>query len=262
MQEEKYILLSFDVEEFDMPLEYGQPISPEEQMNVGKKGTDVLESILQQHNISCTLFTTANYAIHFPKQIQQLAGTQEIASHTFYHSRFEEADLLLSKQRLAVISGQTITGLRMPRMQQVNIAALKAAGYLYDASVNPTWIPGRYNNRHLPRTWYTEQHIVRIPASVTPNLRIPLFWLAFKNMPLSLFVKFTLQTLRQDGYVSLYLHPWEFTELSNYQIPNYTKRYSGKRLEYRLHQFIEAMKQEGQFITMQQFMDKKCRPIQ
>ena len=34
------ILLSFDVEEFDMPLEYGFSISPEQQMQVGKLGLD------------------------------------------------------------------------------------------------------------------------------------------------------------------------------------------------------------------------------
>ena len=32
------ILLSFDVEEFDMPLEYGFPIPPDQQMEIGKKG--------------------------------------------------------------------------------------------------------------------------------------------------------------------------------------------------------------------------------
>ena len=32
------VLLSFDVEEFDMPLEYNFPISANEQMEVGKRG--------------------------------------------------------------------------------------------------------------------------------------------------------------------------------------------------------------------------------
>lgn len=258
MHEDKFILLSFDVEEFDLPLEYGHIMPPEEQLLVGKTGADEMEKIISQHAIACTLFTTAHYAIHFPQQIQHLAKTQEIASHTFHHNRFEEIDILLSKQRLEIISGQTVTGFRMPRMQPVNLKALKEAGYLYDASVNPTWIPGRYNNRHLPRTSYLEQGIVRIPASVTSRLRIPLFWLAFKNMPLSLFIQLTLQTLLKDRYVSLYLHPWEFTDIAKYPIPNYIKKHSGKRLEDKLHQLIEVLQQEGSFITMQQFMEKNA----
>jgi len=39
------ILISFDVEEFDMPLEYNFPISIESQMEIGKKG---LETKLNQ----------------------------------------------------------------------------------------------------------------------------------------------------------------------------------------------------------------------
>ncbi|MDE3125872.1 MAG: DUF3473 domain-containing protein [Bacteroidota bacterium] len=260
MQENKFILLSFDVEEFDLPLEYGHTINSDEQMMVGKNGTDVMQNILKEHAIHCTLFTTANYAMHFPEQIHNLAQTQEIASHTFYHSHFNLEDIALSKQKLEIISGKTINGFRMPRMQPVNLQALKEAGYLYDASINPTWIPGRYNNRHLPRLMYKEKNFIRIPASVTPNLRIPLFWLAFKNMPLSIFLHFTLQTLRKDGYVSLYLHPWELTDISKYKIPNYTKRHSGNQLSDKLHECIMALKQEGNFITIQQFIEKK-QPI-
>ncbi len=49
------ILLTFDVEEFDLPIEYGIAISPEEQMTVGKEGIDVLKKeILDLPNINCT----------------------------------------------------------------------------------------------------------------------------------------------------------------------------------------------------------------
>jgi hypothetical protein len=253
MRKGNYILLSFDVEEFDLPLEYGHNMSMEEQMQVGYSGTTIMQNVLQQHNIACTLFTTAHYAIHHKEQVSTLAEKHEIASHTYYHSQFEEADLLNSKNTLEAICKQRVTGLRMPRMQQVNIEAVKAAGYEYDASINPTWIPGRYNNRHLPRTLYQEESIVRIPASVTPHFRIPLFWLAFKNMPLWLFTQFTLQTLHKDGYVSLYLHPWEFTDISSYPIPAYTKRHAGKKLEDKLHTLIRTLQKHGEFITMQQF---------
>jgi len=38
MQKEKKILLSFDVEEFDLPLEYDQSISIEQQLEMGERG--------------------------------------------------------------------------------------------------------------------------------------------------------------------------------------------------------------------------------
>jgi hypothetical protein len=65
------VLLSFDVEEFDMPLEYHFPISPEEQMQVGKAGLDALMPMINHHSVSTTLFTTANFAQYFPDAIRE-----------------------------------------------------------------------------------------------------------------------------------------------------------------------------------------------
>jgi len=178
------VLISLDVEEFDMPLEYQFQISAEEQMRIGKLGLDAVMPIIDHHQISTTLFTTANFAMHFPEAIHALAARHEIASHTFYHSDFSNEHLLQSKQELEKISGQQIKGLRMPRMRVVEMSEVIKAGYLYDSSINPTWLPGRYNNLHLPRTVYKDQGMQRIPASVSPGLRIPLFWLSFKNLPI------------------------------------------------------------------------------
>ena len=36
------ILLSFDIEEFDMPFEYGKDISFQDQMEISKKGTIII----------------------------------------------------------------------------------------------------------------------------------------------------------------------------------------------------------------------------
>jgi peptidoglycan/xylan/chitin deacetylase (PgdA/CDA1 family) len=115
------VLLSFDVEEFDMPLEYQFAISPSQQMQLGKEGLDVITQLLQEQNIPTTLFTTANFAQHFPDAIRGLANQHEIASHTLFHSAFENVHLLQSKQILESISQQTVKGLRMPRMRKVEM---------------------------------------------------------------------------------------------------------------------------------------------
>jgi peptidoglycan/xylan/chitin deacetylase (PgdA/CDA1 family) len=248
------IILTFDVEEFDMPLEYNQTISTAEQMHIGKLGLDAITPILLQPDITCTLFTTANFAQHYPESMATLAQKNEIASHTFYHSVFEEKDLLLSKIALEKIIGQPIFGLRMPRMRAVAMQAVMNAGYSYDSSINPTYLPGRYNNFNLPRKKYVDAGMVRFPVSVTPNLRIPLFWLSFKNFPYPIFKKLAIQTLKKDGYLSLYFHPWEFTDISHIQIPTFTKRHSGTVLLNRLYQLITDLKNEGSFCTMHQFL--------
>ncbi len=253
----KHILLSFDVEEFDMPLEYHQLIPEKEQMTVGKIGLDALIPLLQKYTLPTTLFTTANFALHYAADIKALAYDHEIASHTFFHSRFEEKHLRQSKETLEHITGKPVTGLRMPRMRKVAMKEVIQAGYLYDSSINPTWLPGRYNNFNLPRTVYKDEDMIRIPASVSPLIRLPLFWLGFKNYPYKLFLKLCLQTLYKDGYVCLYFHPWEFTNISNYKLPGYTKKPDDVVLLTRLERLINDLSAKGNFTTIQDFLKIK-----
>ena len=256
----RYVLLSFDVEEFDMPLEYNFAITVPQQMEVGKKGLDAIQPVLSDSTIISTLFTTANFAMQYPDMIKELGKQHEIASHTFYHSVFEDADLLKSKTKLEEISGKKVTGLRMPRMRKVSMEEVKKAGYEYDSSINPTYLPGRYNNLHLPRTLYREGGVTRIPASVSPVLRIPLFWLSFKNLPYPLFKMFAMQTLKKDGYLCLYFHPWEFTDIENYGLPGFTKKGNGEPLLQKLYRLLSDLKKEADFISMDTFNNEKALP--
>ena len=61
------------------------------------------------------------------------------------------------------------------------------AGYTYNSSINPTYLPGRYNNFDKPRTYYKQDGVWQIPASVSPLIRFPLFWLSFHNLPLWIY---------------------------------------------------------------------------
>ena len=253
---EPTILLTFDVEEFDLPLEFKQDIQLIEQMEIGKEGLNVITGILNEHNIVSTLFTTGSFANTYPEAIKDLSIKHEIASHSLFHSKFKTTDLKESKLLLENITGKPVYGFRMPRMKPVNINELMTAGYGYDASINPTILPGRYNNLHLSRTFYRENGLLRLPGSVSPNLRIPLFWLSFKNFPYLLFKKLALQTLQQDGYLSLYFHPWEFTDISTFRLPFYIKRLSGNRLVTKLHLLIDDLKKEAVFNTVQAYTEK------
>ena len=236
-------------------IEYGFNIMPAEQMEIGKKGLDALQSILSDNTIVSTLFTTANFAMQYPDTIRELGNLHEIASHTFYHSAFEDADLLKSKNKLEEISGKKVTGLRMPRMRKVSMEEVKKAGYKYDSSINPTYIPGRYNNRHLSRTFYWEEEMLRLPISVSPNLRIPLFWLSFKNFPYPLFKNLAMQTLKRDGYLSLYFHSWEFTTINQPGLPKYLFKNGGENLTRRLDKLITDLKQDAVFETIQSYIN-------
>lgn len=251
--------MSFDLEEFDMPLEYGNPIPFAEQLAASDRGMEALLPVLDKHGVAATFYTTANYAQHRKELVKTLAAQHEIASHTFYHTNYQTEHLAGSRKVLQQISGQEVVGLRMPRMRPIAMADVAAAGYQYDSSINPTWLPGRYNNRHLPRTLYYEAGMLRLPASVTPGLRVPLFWLLFKNIPLKPYLSLCRQTLKRDGYLNLYFHPWEFTQLKGFGMPGYTWRTDGATLTRRLNDLIVALKKQADFTTTIAFLYNQNR---
>jgi len=250
------ICLTFDLEEFDLPLEYKQTISIEKQMQITTSGVNVLLSLLDKHDISCTFFTTANYAQHNADLIKKIAAKHEIASHSFFHSLFHANDLKKSKETLEEICGTEVVGFRMPRMAPVNYADLKEAGYTYDSSLNPTCIPGRYNHFSKSKTIYKENGLTVFPASVTPHIRTPLFWLTFKNFSIKWYCKQVQKCLAAYGYANIYLHPWEFTDISGFSIPKYIAR-DPQLMIQKLEFLLEAYKNKARFVSIKSFLKER-----
>jgi hypothetical protein len=254
------ILLGFDLEEFDLPSEYGVTINFEEQLSVSTHGAHVVLDILRSAAIKATFYCTANYAVNRPEVISQIVNEgHEIASHGFYHSEFNPEHLLQSKLKLEELSGTPVNGFRMPRMMPVNPDELIQAGYSYNSSTNPTWLPGRYNNFGDPRSWYHHGQLLELPASVSPGIRIPLFWLSFHNLPLTLIKWLASSTHKKDGYLNLYFHPWEFTDLNQnnkFGLPRYIYNNSGVSYIDRISTFIRWAQKAGyEFARTGDFVD-------
>lgn len=243
------ILLSFDIEEFDTPTEYGATISVQEQIKLSARGTRNILDLLHTHQIKATFFCTANFAIHQPDLIKEMIQEgHEVASHGYYHSSFEIKDLATSRKALEELTGKQIHGFRMARMMPVDEAEIAKAGYHYNSSLNPTFIPGRYSNWSEPRTFFHKENVLQIPASVSPLLRIPLFWLSFHNFPKGLYRFLCDRTLKKDGYLNIYFHPWEFIDLrdKSLQLPFIIRNNSGEKMIERLGDFISSYKKKGE----------------
>lgn len=253
------VLLSFDVEEFDLPLEYEQTIAIDQQLAIGFEGLKNILPLLHIKEINTTLFTTAFFAENYPAVIKDLSFQHEIASHTYSHTHFKNEDLVDSRIKLEEIISKKVYGLRMPRMKAVEPAIVSSSGYVYNSSVNPCWIPGRYDNRHISRTIFDDGGLVQVPVSVTPNLRIPLFWLAFKNMPYQLYLRLALKTLKHDGYLCLYFHPWEFSNIKMFDLPAYINKINPEILLKKLSQLISDLSNDAKFITMHEFVESYCK---
>ena len=252
---EKYILLSFDVEEFDIPLEYGLKISEEQQFAVSKAGLTSLLNLLDSLNIRVTLFTTATFAIKYQKLIKKAAEKHEIASHGLNHKPPVDTDILKSKKILEEITGKEVKGFRCPRLQKINEKSLFLNGFTYNSSENPIFLPGRYNNFFKNRTAYiTSCNILNIPISASPIVRFPLFWLAFKNIPLPVIRFFSRWTLMHDNYLNIFYHPWEFSDLTSYNLPKIIKKYNHNAMLQKLEKYLCYLQSlNASFITMHEF---------
>lgn len=241
----KTVLLSFDLEEFDAPADFGAKVSEQTYYTKCEEGLSLLMPVLTEMEIPATFYITADWAEHAPDWVGRLSQHHEIGSHTWYHSRFSIPDLLASRETLQRLSGQEVLGLRMPRMKGVSAASIKAAGYTYDSSLNPTWIPGRYNHLRMPRTLHlVEDGLWELPVSVTPGFRIPLFWLSFHVLPLGILKQLAHRTLNADRVLHLYFHPWEFADLAFSGLPAYLKCSSGPVFARKLGKFLHWLLQD------------------
>ena len=257
------ILLSFDTEEFDVPREHGVDYNTlKEGMEVSVIGTNRILDILKMNGVHATFFCTGNFAEHAPEVMQRIIDEgHEVACHGVDHWQPVASDVQLSKEIVERITGVTVSGYRQPRMFPVSDEAIREAGYTYNSSLNPAFIPGRYMHLTAPRTWFMKDGVMQIPASVTPWIRFPLFWLALHNLPERIYHWLVRRTLKHDGYLVTYFHPWEFYELKEHpelRMPFIIRNHSGQQLCQRLDSLIKMLKGRGeQFITFQEFVESQ-----
>ncbi len=252
----KYILFTIDLEEFDLPLEYGISLPSGRMMSVTNKGLSRIYDLLEKHNIRATFFITSGYAEANAGMVRKIAEKHEISSHSHSHTLFHPGDPGKSKNILEEISRQKINGFRMPRMAKTDLNELKQYGYSYDASVNPTLVPFRYNMLSSPRTLFRDKAtgLPVVPVSVSPVIRFPLFWLSFKNLPFGIFAFLCKRTLDKDKYLHLYFHSWEFADIRHFRIPFYIRRKDGDQLTNLMERLLLSLKRQGEFIGITEFL--------
>lgn len=258
------VLLSFDVEEFDFPRERGQEISLDEGVKVSTEGLKKIIGVLDRTGVKATFFVTGNFVKKKPEMIKRLVTSgHEIGAHGVDHFEPKTTDIKEAKKILEKnVTGVKVKGWRQPRMMKIDYDELAENGYQYDSSVNPAFIPGRYNHLDIPRNPYPiktkTKDILEIPVSVAMAIRVPLFWLALHLFPLGLYHWLAKNSLKKTGYFATYFHPWEFADLTNYTVvPGYIWCNSGDKLEKRLEQLIIRLKADGcSFITYSDYCER------
>lgn len=257
MAKSKKVLLTFDLEEFDL-------IKGDGQYSISYKGAKILDSLLDAHGVRATFFTTAKFAQHYPKLIKSLSKKDhEIALHGYAHhhdySKMPKEDSLnyLKKGKFEIekLTKKKIMGFRAPRILPPAYEILKKIGIKYDSSLHPTYVPGRYNRFLSKRLPFVEGGIRIIPISVTKNLRAPISWLWFRNLGLPYIKSCIKFGLIDMNYLNIYFHPWEFTNLEEHKLPLLIKRQTGEKFVILMEDFIQwCSKKKMQFSTIENWI--------
>jgi len=243
--------LTFDFEECDLPREQGLDFPLADGLRVSSEGAQAVLDILARHGVKATFFCTLNFAEGCPDVMRRIvADGHEVAAHGVDHFRQVAEDPYRCKEGLERLYGVKVVGYRQPRMFPVEDKVLAAAGYRYNSSLNPAFVPGRYMHLTTPRTRFVKDGLLQIPASVTPLVRFPLFWLALHLLPESLYRLLVRRTLRHDGSFVTYFHPWEFSEelarrADELKVPGVVRRNLGLAMRGRLDRFVASLKSDG-----------------
>ena len=261
------ILLSFDTEEFDVPREHGVDYSLAEGMQVSREGTCRILDVLKKNGVRATFFCTGNFAQNAPDVMQRIMDEgHEVACHGVDHWQPKATDFAESKRIVEQVTGRTVYGYRQPRMFAVSDEAIRKAGYRYNSSLNPAFIPGRYMHLTAPRRPFMKEDVLQIPASVTPWLRFPLFWLSLHNLPGWLYHWLVRRTLRHDGHFATSFHPREYYDLKEHpelRMPFIIRNHSGRQMVERLDRLVGMLKKRGhEFITYNEFTDTTISNLQ
>ena len=260
----KSVLLSFDIEEFDLPTEFGAEIARDDMFAIAGEGTRRILKTVNEAGARTTFFVTAAFAQEFPDLVREMKSSgHEIASHGFSHTTFEPADLKRSREALEEIAGTSVRGFRMARLAKVGKQDILDAGYEYESSLNPVWLSGRYSNFTAPLKPFRETcGLWQIPVSALPVVRFPLFWLSFKNLPLPLYLPMAKTAMSATGFFNMYSHPWEYHERAaeaQWHIPHYIVRHAGEAQRLRLKRLISSLGRSGTFETFSEYLDRRTR---
>ena len=249
------ILLTWDVEEYDAPADFGAKPLPDGGLS---RGVEIWRQWLEtsaRWMSPGTIFVTARLA----EAASDLLGEtrqrgHEIASHAWSHQRDSDLQLEKSRHRITELAGTEVVGFRSPRLRPVPLKEVKSAGYRYDASSNPAIVPGRYWRLSQKRKPHEEAGVWEIPASVLPLVRFPLFWASFHLLPLPLYLAVCRNLLAWDGVLTLYFHPWELSELKEKKFPFWIRRRSRARRIERMDTLIRSLSEYGEFRTVRDYL--------
>ena len=262
------IFLTFDVEEWTAPFDFGINSPYNNLTEFSKTGCLELIALFDKYNIKATFFVTGYFAEREPDIVKLLAKSgHEIASHSYTNTdslKYKALDFKkyfdLTNKILCDLIGAKVIGFRAPgfHINKEMLFLIAQSGYKYDSSVHPAIVPGRYCNWRYPLDMdyetisiqgIEEQYsIFEVPVTVIPYLRIPISWWWMRNIGNWLTYLGMDINLISGRKIILYFHPWEYSTLPDVGgLPKHILRFCGKQFLLRLEELIRKYSSNNSF---------------
>jgi peptidoglycan/xylan/chitin deacetylase (PgdA/CDA1 family) len=206
-----------------------------------EEGAPQLLALFAELGVRATYFTTGRVAELYPGAVRALVeGGHELGCHGVTHTAFDTLDESAARWEIESSAARLrafaeVTSFRAPylRFPERYLRLLEEAGFDLDASL------ARYKRSfRAPRV---PTSLTRIPATMTSSmLRLPAWlrdpWLATFRDPVVLFV-----------------HPWEFVDLTQYDLRWDCRLGTGPAALHSLRQVIRFYQRRGaEFVCMRE----------
>ena len=206
-----------------------------------EEGLPELLNLFKKEGVKATFFVTGMMAEQYPELIYRIPKEgHELGCHGYTHERFDrmdkdEAKIALKKAGKVLRQFEKrLVSFRAPNLQfpAKYLKLLEEEGYLYDSSL-AAYKPPFSRSR-------VEGKIIRIPATITSS---------FLRLPPAIF----LPLLRYAKDPVLFVHPWEFVDMSALPIRPDCRFNTGEKALQNLKTLIHASKAENcLFLTMEE----------
>jgi len=267
----KTICLTFDIEDWFQSENLREKFPPDSwddcEFRVEENTKKILK-LLDKYEIKATFFILGWIAERLPKLVKEIYSKgHEIASHGYRHIMNSELtreeifiDIQRSKNLLESIINDKIYGYRAPTFSITEdvIDALKKHEFKYDSSYHPFSKNKRYGKIELEKDgyFYKKDKLLEIPLSVYKNnfFELPMAGGGyFRLYPYYFFKKIVNLYLRNNDFLIMYFHPWEFDpnqpKIKDIKFSYRFRHYVGLNSNYeKLDKLINyLMKKEIQF---------------
>lgn len=248
----KTLLLTCDFEEFSLPIDFGKKISEELMLEKSYEGIQRLIELIKNHQIKLTFFVSERMAKFSPNLLRELVtGGHEIGLHVYIdYKKDNDTDKIIDrikyiKEEIEEDIRTKIYGFRNHKLIVVPPYILKEAGFVYDNTCHPTYVPGRYFYLLKSRKIKLKYGIINIPISVTPIFRLPFSWIWFRNLGLNYVKLCTSWVFLNQDWVNIYLHSWDFTDLNDnlpFKLPYFITSNAGWKMIRMLDNYLNFCK--------------------